>query len=99
MTDTLTAVDGKKQIFQFIARIENGVIVPQEDVSLPADQIYLVTIQFEPAPDTEADSEVDALAQLAALAQPLGPADLARNFDTYTSRVILKSSLKSSGGS
>ncbi|HMN30196.1 MAG TPA: type II toxin-antitoxin system Phd/YefM family antitoxin [Caldilineaceae bacterium] len=35
-----------------------------------------------------ASEEIDALAAIAALAQPLGPADLARNFDTYTKRVL-----------
>lgn len=38
--------------------------------------------------EAEANSEVDALAEIAALAQPLGPSDLARNFDDYTQRVI-----------
>lgn len=31
--------------------------------------------------------EVDAFAEIAALAQPLGPADLSINFDKYTNRV------------
>ena len=34
-----------------------------------------------------ADHEVDALAEIAALAQPFGPPDLARNFDKYMNRV------------
>lgn len=32
--------------------------------------------------------EVDALAEIAAMAQPLGPNDLARNFNHYTQRTI-----------
>jgi prevent-host-death family protein len=32
--------------------------------------------------------EVDAFAEIAALAQPLGPADLSINFDKYTNRVL-----------
>jgi prevent-host-death family protein len=34
------------------------------------------------------DEVVDALAEIAQIAQPLGPPDLARNFDTYTKRVL-----------
>ncbi len=34
------------------------------------------------------ESGVDALAELAELAQPLGPPDLSRNFDVYTRRVL-----------
>ena len=38
--------------------------------------------------ETEGESKVDALAEIATMAQPLGPSDLARNFDNYTQRVI-----------
>ena len=34
------------------------------------------------------DVTVDALAEIAALAQPIGPANLAREFDGYTERVL-----------
>ncbi|MFZ4663704.1 MAG: hypothetical protein ACOYNY_42270 [Caldilineaceae bacterium] len=34
------------------------------------------------------EDEVDAFAEIAALAQPLGPADLSINFDRYTKRVL-----------
>lgn len=34
------------------------------------------------------DQAVDALAEIAALAQPLGPADLALNFNRYTNQVL-----------
>jgi hypothetical protein len=87
MAETLTTINNKP-IFRFKARIENGVIIPQETVALPTDQTYLVTIQLEPIPEVDAATPVDALAQLAALAQPLGPADLARHFDSYTNRII-----------
>lgn len=33
--------------------------------------------------------EVDALAEIAALAQPIGPSDLTRNFDLYARRVLI----------
>jgi prevent-host-death family protein len=34
------------------------------------------------------EQEVDAFAQIAALAQPYGPPDLSINFDKYTNRVL-----------
>lgn len=70
-----------EMVLQFKAHYENGVIVPEENVSIPTDKSFLVTLQFAPTP------EVDALAEIVKLAQPLGSADLARNFDTYTGRV------------
>ncbi len=73
---------------RFKARVENGVLVPTEDVDLDNKMTpgatYWITLELE----NEPASEVDALAELAALAQPLGPPDLARNFDTYTGRVL-----------
>jgi hypothetical protein len=88
MADTSTIINSQKRTFRFVARIENGVIVPQEEITLPSDQTYLVTIQLEPVLDIETEPVIDALAQLVSLAQPLGPTDLARNFDTYINRVI-----------
>jgi prevent-host-death family protein len=42
-----------------------------------------------PAQDDNGVTEgISALAAIAALSQPLGPADLARNFDIYSKRVI-----------
>lgn len=75
-----------KRVLRFKARVENGVIIPVETISLPSGQTYLVTLQAETKP-TEA-APLDALAEIAAMAQPLGPADLARNFDTYAGRVL-----------
>lgn len=75
-----------KRLLRFKARVENGVIIPVEAVTLPSGRTYLVTLQVEPEPAQPAP--LDALAEIAALAQPLGPADLARNFDTYTGRVL-----------
>ncbi|HRJ40724.1 MAG TPA: hypothetical protein PL105_02535 [Caldilineaceae bacterium] len=34
------------------------------------------------------DGAVDALAEIIAMAQPIGPANLARDFDRYTERVL-----------
>ena len=36
----------------------------------------------------ERGQPVDAFAEIAALAQPLGPADLSVNFDTYTNQML-----------
>lgn len=37
---------------------------------------------------TNHEMDVDAFAEIAALAQPLGPSDLSINFDKYTTRVL-----------
>jgi hypothetical protein len=76
-----------KTRLRFRARVENGVIIPEKAIVLPSGQTYLVTLQ--PESEAQADTGLDALAEIAAMAEPLGPADLARNFDTYTGRVIL----------
>jgi hypothetical protein len=83
-----TANEGSlpKSILRFKARVENGVIIPEKAIAVPPGQTYLVTLQL--VPETDGDSEVDALAEISAMAEPLGPVDLARNFDTYTGRVI-----------
>lgn len=39
------------------------------------------------------DEVIDALAEIARIAQPLGPPGLAGNFDTYTKRVLHDESL------
>lgn len=49
-----------------------------------AGETCLVSLQIVP----ESSESSDALAEIAALAQPLGPADLARNFDSYTGRIV-----------
>ena len=77
-SDTQT---NSEMVLQFKAHYENGVIVPEENVSIPTGKPFLVTLQFEPT------SEIDALAEIAKLAQPLGPANLARDFDVITGRV------------
>ena len=83
----VTAPDSQTQtVLQFKARVENGVIIPEEAITVPTGQLYLVTLQ--PAPAEEAAKPLNALAEIAALAQPLGPADLARHFDTYTLLLI-----------
>jgi hypothetical protein len=84
MTDAIAPGPGEKTILQFRARVENGVIVPEEAIDLPAGYTYLVTLQLEP----ESKTSVDALAEIAAIAQAIGPADLARNFDTYTNQIV-----------
>ena len=84
MTETTTESHPATGVLRFKARVKNGVLVPEEPVNLSTDQTYLVILQPEPAPDRA----VDALAELARLAQSLGPADLARNFDRYTNRVL-----------
>jgi hypothetical protein len=55
-------------------------------VSLLPGQTYLITLEMEP--ESQSEKSLDALAEIATMAEPLGPVDLARNFDTYTSRVI-----------
>ncbi len=84
MTETTTESRLAAGELRFKARVKNGVLVPEEPVDLAADQTYLVILQPEPSPDRA----VDALAELTKLAQPLGPVDLARNFDRYTHRVL-----------
>jgi hypothetical protein len=74
------------QIIRFKAQIKDGVIVLAEGITLPADQTYVVTLQ--PIAETDPSTPLDALAEIAALAQPLGPADLSANFDIYTGRVL-----------
>lgn len=73
---------------RFQARVENGTLVSTEDINLQVEAksgtTYWVTIELRGEPTLGAN----ALAELAALAQPLGPANLARNFDTYTKRVL-----------
>ena len=86
MADILTESPTENHTLRFKARVKNGVIVPTETVSLPADQTYMVTLQPVTGPDEV--SSLDALAEIAAMAQPLGPADLAEKFDTYTGRVL-----------
>ncbi|MFN8493356.1 MAG: type II toxin-antitoxin system prevent-host-death family antitoxin [Caldilineaceae bacterium] len=49
-----------------------------------AEQLVASTAAYAKGDTTE----VDALAAIAALAQPLGPSDLASNFDLYTKRVL-----------
>lgn len=55
------------------------------------DKARLGTESFTPEKDHAADGETrkkeSALSRIAALAQPYGPPDLARNFDKYMNRV------------
>ena len=80
MPDTATKSPSRKTVLRFKARVQNGVIIPEEAISIPSDQIYLVTLQPEP----KAEAGLDALAEIAGMAEPLGPTDLARNFETYS---------------
>ena len=86
MADILTESSANNPSLRFKAQIKNGVIVPTETITLPPDQTYVVTLQPITGPNEA--SSLDALAEIAAMAQPLGPADLAENFDTYTGRVL-----------
>lgn len=70
-------------VLQFKARIEKGLLVPDLDLSALSGQSYIVTL----VPDVAEGP--DALEAILALAQPIGPADLARNFDTYTGRTVI----------
>lgn len=63
-------------------RLKNGSFIPEEPLNLPSDQSYFVIVELNPI------EEVNALAEIAAMAQPLGPADLSVNFDLYTRRVL-----------
>ena len=91
MAEIMTGSSPAKTVLWFKARIKNGMIIPDEQVSLSPGQTYLVTLQPESAPEKKRDS-LDALTEIASLAEPLGPPDLARNFDTYTRRVIVDES-------
>lgn len=63
-------------------RLKNGSLIPDEPLALPTDKTYFVTVELNPV------EEVNALAEIAAMAQPIGPADLSINFDSYTRRVL-----------
>jgi len=63
-------------------RLKNGSFIPDEPLTLPTDQTYFVIVELNPV------EEVNALAEIAAMAQPIGPADLSVNFDSYTRRVL-----------
>jgi hypothetical protein len=77
-----TELPSSEGTVRFKARVEDGVLIPESNISLP-EGTFWVSLQREPA-----EEAVDALDEILALAQPLGPADLARNFDSYTGRVI-----------
>ncbi len=70
-------------LLQVKVHVVDGVLVPDDAVNLPRGHAYLATL--EPLPNS---GEVDALAEIAALAQPIGPANLAREFDSFTERVL-----------
>jgi hypothetical protein len=72
------------KVLQFKAHIKNGVIIPDKKIDIPADKTYWVTLEVE----TEPSESVDALAEIVAMAQPMGFDDLARNFDHHTNRVV-----------
>ena len=82
MTQMVARPKGTKPFIRFRVRYENGMLIPEESVSLSSGNYYIATLQPEPA------ASVDALAEIALMAQPLGPADLARNHDTCFKRVI-----------
>ncbi len=82
MTRSALRPKGVKPVTRFRVQYENGMLIPEETVSLPSGNYYIATLQ----PETSAS--VDALTEIALMAQPLGPADLARNFDTYAKRVF-----------
>jgi hypothetical protein len=86
MAENITAGPLAKTVLWFKARLKNGMIIPKETVSLLPGQTYLITLEMEP--ESQSEKSLDALAEIATMAEPLGPVDLARNFDTYTSRVI-----------
>ncbi len=68
------------------ANVKDGVLIPENDVILQPGQTYLVTVESVQQAQRPA---IDALAAIAALAQPIGPPDLARNFDLYAERVLI----------
>ena len=84
MTNEATVNTSSELPLRFRARVENGIIIPEETISLPPGHTYWVTLQTV----SPSETDVDALAEIAALAQPLGPDDLARNFDIYTDQII-----------
>jgi hypothetical protein len=58
--------------------VQVGVIVPIE-----------IWRQIKLEKQVAAEKHLDALAEMAKLARPLGPDDLASNFEYYTSRKII----------
>lgn len=86
MVDILTKSFPAKNAGRFKVRFENGMLIPDEQLNLLSGQTYWVILQ--PTAELDQPAPVDALAQIVALATPLGPADLARNFDSYTGRVL-----------
>lgn len=69
------------EVLRFKGHVEGGLLIPEEGVSLP-DGTFWVSLQ------KSTDTELDALDEIIAMAEPIGPADLARHFDAYTGRVI-----------
>jgi hypothetical protein len=82
MTQTAVRPKGAKPLIRFRVRYENGMLIPEEAVSLSSGNHYIATLQ------PVSIASVDALTEIALMAQPLGPADLARNYDTYFKRVL-----------
>jgi len=68
------------------AKVKDGLLIPENAITLQAGHTYLVTVE---SVQSKQRPEVDALAEIAALAQPIGPSDLARNFDLYSERVLI----------
>ena len=82
-TGSLRPEIATSEVLQFKVHVVNGVLVPDDAADLPRGNAYLATLK--PLPSSE---KVDALAEIAALAQSLGPANLSREFDRYTKRVL-----------
>jgi hypothetical protein len=64
----------------------DGLLIPENDITLQPGHTYLVIVE---SIQQDQRPEVDALAEIAALAQPIGPIDLDRHFDLYSERVLL----------
>jgi len=63
--------------------VSNGSV--QVGVIVPIDIWRKIKLEKQVVPE----KQLDALAEMAQLAQPLGPSDLASNFEYYTGRRII----------
>ena len=70
------------EVLRVRVHVEDGVLIVDDSVELPRGQTYWATLEL-----LAENSEVDALAEIASLAQPIGPSDLARKFDQYVERI------------
>lgn len=79
-------------MIRFKGHFDGEAIVPDEPVEIPTGRTYTVSLaeveETETNPNMRKEGEVDALAEILAMATNLGPPDLSINFRKYTGRVL-----------